>query len=54
MIVADTGPLIAFTRIERLNLLRQVVEELLIPQAVYEEMTAVQGRPGAAEVARGI
>ena len=29
MIVADAAPVIAFARIERLALLRQVVEELL-------------------------
>jgi predicted nucleic acid-binding protein len=52
MIVADTGPLIAFARLERLDLLRQVVGELLIPEAVYEEMTRVRGRPGAADVER--
>jgi predicted nucleic acid-binding protein len=54
MIVADTGPIIAFARIGRLDLLRQVVGELVIPTAVYEELTG-RGpeRPGAAEVIRG-
>lgn len=54
MMVADSGPIIAFARIGRLDLLRQVVGELAIPEAVYEELTG-QGheRPGAAEVARG-
>ena len=54
MMVADSGPIIAFARIERLDLLRQVVGELVIPPAVYEELTGKgQERPGAAEVARG-
>lgn len=54
MMVADTGPLIAFARIGRLDLLHQVVGELVIPGAVYEELTGQgQERPGAAEVARG-
>jgi predicted nucleic acid-binding protein len=39
MMVADSGPIIAFARIGRLDLLRQVVGELLIPAAVYEELT---------------
>jgi hypothetical protein len=50
---ARAGPLIAYARIERLDLLRQVVGELLIPEAVYEEMTRVRRRPGAADVERG-
>jgi predicted nucleic acid-binding protein len=54
MMVADSGPIIAFARIGRLDLLRQVVGELLIPDAVYEELTGQgQERPGTAEVARG-
>jgi predicted nucleic acid-binding protein len=38
MIVADSGPIIVFARIGRLDLLRQVVGELIIPDAVYEEL----------------
>lgn len=54
MMVADSGPIIAFARIGRLNLLRQVAGELVIPHAVYEELTGTgHERPGAAEVARG-
>ena len=54
MIVADTGPIIAFARLGRLDLLRQVVEALVIPDAVYEELVG-RGttRPGAAEVEHG-
>jgi len=54
MIVADTGPIIAFARLGRLDLLRQVVESLVIPDGVYAELVG-QGhdRPGAAEVAQG-
>lgn len=54
MIVADTGPIIAFARIGRLDLLYQVVRELVIPEAVYEDLVIKgKGRPGAAEVERG-
>jgi predicted nucleic acid-binding protein len=38
MIVADSGAIIVFARIGRLDLLRQVVGELSIPDAVYEEL----------------
>jgi predicted nucleic acid-binding protein len=55
MIVADTGPLIAFARLNRLALVRQVVGVVLIPDAVFDELvTRGQGRPGSAEAAEGI
>ncbi len=54
MIVADSGPLIAFARMEQLDLLRQVVEALVIPDAVYEELVGRgTARPGAQEVMQG-
>ena len=54
MIVADTGPIIAFARLRQLDLLRQVVETLIIPEAMYEELVGRgRDRPGAAEVAHG-
>jgi uncharacterized protein len=54
MIVADTGPIIAFARLGRLGLLSDVVGVLIIPDAVYEELVGQgQGRPGASEVAQG-
>lgn len=51
MIVADAGPLIAFSRIGRLSLLQQVVGQVVIPDAVYTEL-AERGRdrPGAVAV----
>jgi predicted nucleic acid-binding protein len=54
MIVADSGPVIAFARLGRLDLLHQVVGTLVIPHAVYEELVG-RGttRPGAAEVRQG-
>ena len=52
--VADAGPMISFARAGRLELLRQVVGELWIPEAVYHELvTQGAGRPGAAEASRG-
>ena len=54
MIVADSGPIIAFARIGRLNLLWQVVGELVIPDAVYDELVVKgKGKPGAEVVERG-
>lgn len=48
MIVADTGPIIVFARIGRLALLQQVVETVIIPDAVYDELViGGRGRPGA-------
>jgi predicted nucleic acid-binding protein len=53
MIVADAGPIIAFTRIGRLDLLHQAVGEMMIPEAVYEEVVLKgAGKSGAAEVER--
>ncbi len=52
--VADAGPIISFARADQLNLLRQVVDELWIPEAVYHELvTQGAGRPGAEETSRG-
>jgi predicted nucleic acid-binding protein len=54
MIIADAGPIIAFARIGRLALLQQVIGELMVPDAVYEELVVQGGdRPGASEVRRG-
>lgn len=51
MIVSDAGPLIAFARIGRLDLLHRVVGEIFIPGAVYEELVVKgRGRPGAREI----
>ena len=52
-IIADTGPLLSFARAGRLDLLREVVSEVIIPEAVYEEIVVQgAGRPGAHEVQR--
>jgi predicted nucleic acid-binding protein len=52
MIVADAGPIIAFARIGRLALLEQVTGELVVPDAVYDDLVRGGDRPGAAEVQR--
>lgn len=51
MIVADAGPVIAFARSGRLDILRSVVGEVAVPEAVYQELvTGGQGRPGSVEI----
>ena len=40
IIVSDTTPIISFLKINRLDLLEKSFGEVLIPNAVYEELTA--------------
>ena len=50
-IIADTGPLLSFARADCLDLLQQVVSEVIIPEAVYEEIVVQgAGKPGAHDV----
>ena len=54
-IVSDSGPLLCFARAERLEILRQVLGEIIIPDAVFEEIAIHgKGKPGAVEVEAGI
>jgi predicted nucleic acid-binding protein len=46
-VVADTGPLIAFGRIAKLDLLPQVLGEVIVPAAVAAECVADPEKPGA-------
>ena len=50
-IVSNSGPILSFVRAQRLDLLREVVGALIIPEAVYEDIV-VQGasRVGDQEV----
>lgn len=49
--VADGGPILSFARTNLLDLLRQVVGTIVIPDAVYAEIV-IQGvgKPGSSEV----
>ena len=50
-IVSDASPLINLARIDQLDLLRQLFEELFIPEAVWEEVVIQgTGQAGADEV----
>jgi predicted nucleic acid-binding protein len=51
MIVSNATPLIAFSRIGRLDLLQKVVGNLVIPLAVEEEITGyAKNKPGVIEL----
>jgi hypothetical protein len=36
--VADSGPILSFARADRLELLHQIAGEMMIPDAVYEDI----------------
>jgi len=42
-LVSNPGPLLSFTRAGELDLLRAVVQSLIIPEAVHEELSATSG-----------
>jgi len=51
MIVADASSIISFARAKKLDLLKQVVKNPIIPKAVYEEIVVKgKGKPGAGEI----
>ena len=50
IVVSDTSPLIALAAVGRLDLLRKLYGEVLIPEAVHREATASPGAPGAAAI----
>ena len=53
-IVSNAGPILSFARAGRLDLLRQVVGELIIPDAVVQDIVVRgKGKPGAEEVQQG-
>lgn len=52
--VADTGPLIALARVERLLLLRRLFGNGLIPPAVHQECRTESHRPGANRIGEAL
>jgi uncharacterized protein len=51
-IVCNAGPLISLSRIGRLDLLPAVFDEILVPPAVYREITQDDSLPGAGTLAQ--
>lgn len=51
-IIADSSPLIGLARIGQLDLLRKVSARVIVPQAVWVEVTLFPDLPGAAEISR--
>ena len=53
MMVSDSGPIIAFSRIGRLDILRRLFGQVIVPNAVHNELVVRgRGRPGSDEVTR--
>jgi predicted nucleic acid-binding protein len=50
MIVSNSTPLLAFARIDALELLAQIVQHLLIPEVIWHEVTHDPRRQGAEAV----
>jgi predicted nucleic acid-binding protein len=52
-IIANATPLIALALLDKLDLLRQMFDEVIVPAAVYEEVvTQASDRPGARVIAQ--
>ena len=54
IVVSDAGPLIALGRIEQLNLLKQLYQNVLIPPAVHSELRCSADLPGATALRQAI
>jgi uncharacterized protein len=51
VVVSDTSPITSLAAIDQLDLLRQLYQQIIIPQAVYDEMVNLANLvPGAIEV----
>lgn len=52
LIVADAGPLIALSRIDQLELLRELFSKVWVPGMVLRELRLDEGRPGTGSLAQ--
>lgn len=48
IVISNTSPIIALAAIGQLDLLRQLYGQVIIPEAVYQELTVTPAAPGAA------
>ena len=53
-VIADASPLIGLAAIEAFDLLRRLFGRVIVPEAVYSEVVAGVGLPGAAELAGAV
>jgi len=51
--ITNTSPLIFLTKIVRLELLRELFDTIIIPQAVYDEIT-IGEKPGSLEIKKAV
>ena len=52
VIIADSSPLVGLARIGRLELLKRMAREVVVPSAVWRETTSRPSKPGAIEISR--
>lgn len=53
-IISDAGPIISFARANRLFILQQVIQAVIIPEAVYEDIVVKgKGKSGSKEIEKG-
>jgi predicted nucleic acid-binding protein len=53
-VIADAGPLVGFARIGRLELLKNLYQEILIPPAVLAELRVSESRPGSEALSEAV
>jgi predicted nucleic acid-binding protein len=49
MVVSNTSPMTSLAAISQIDLLRSLYGTVIIPQAVYDELTSLPDQPGGAE-----
>ena len=45
LVVSDTTPIISLMKDNRLNILKELFKEIIIPEAVFNELTSNQNFP---------
>lgn len=52
VVVSDTTPIISLLKCQQLEILRELFKEIIIPEAVYNELTANEQFPKEADIIR--